>query len=60
VTFEEAGIVKVHCEAHDFMRAAVLVLDSPHHSPVAEDGSFTIEGVPPDNYEMVSGHGGRR
>ena len=56
VTFEETGIVKVYCEVHDFMRAAVLVLDSPYHSPVSEDGSFTIRGVPPGTYEMVAWH----
>ncbi len=56
VTFEETGIVKVYCEVHDFMRAVVLVLDTPYHSPVSEDGSFTIRGVPPGTYEMVAWH----
>ena len=56
VTFEEAGVVKVYCEVHDFMRAVVLVLDSPYHSRVSEDGSFTISGVPPGAYEMVAWH----
>ena len=56
VTFEELGIVKVYCEVHDFMRAVVLVLDSPYHSPVSEDGSFTIRGVPPGTYEVVAWH----
>ena len=56
VTFEETGIVKVYCEVHDFMRAVVLVLDTPYHSPVSEDGSFTIQGVPPGTYEVVAWH----
>ncbi len=56
VTFEEVGIVKVYCEVHDFMRAVVLVLDSPYHSRVSEDGSFTIRGVPPGTYDMVAWH----
>jgi len=56
VTLEEAGVVKVYCEVHDFMSATVLVLDNPHHSPVSEDGSFTIRGVPPGTYEMVAWH----
>ena len=56
VTFEETGIVKVYCEVHDFMRAVVLVLDTPYHSPVSEDGSFTIRGVPPGAYEVVAWH----
>ena len=56
VIFEESGIVKVYCEVHDFMRAVVLVLDSPYHSPVSEDGSFTIRDVPPGTYEVVAWH----
>ena len=56
VTFEESGIVKVYCEVHDFMRFVVLVLDTPYHSPVSQDGSFTIRGVPPGSYELVAWH----
>ena len=56
VTFEESGIVKVYCEVHDFMRSVVLVLDTPYHAPVSEDGSFTIRGVPPGDYELVAWH----
>jgi plastocyanin len=56
VTFEETGIVKVYCEVDDFMRAVVLVLDTPYHPPVSEDGSFTIRGVPPGTYEVVAWH----
>ena len=56
VTFEESGIVKVYCEVHDFMRSVVLVLDTPFHSMVSEDGSFTLRGVPPGDYELVAWH----
>ena len=56
VAFEESGIVKVYCEVHEFMRAVVLVWDSPYHSPVSEDGSFTIRGVPPGTYDVVAWH----
>lgn len=56
VTFEGSGIVKVYCEVHDFMRAVVLVLDTPYHSSVSEDGSFTIRGVPPGTYDLVAWH----
>ena len=56
VTFEGSGIVKVYCEVHDFMRAVVLVLDTPYHSSVSEHGSFTIRGVPPGTYDLVAWH----
>ena len=54
VMFEEPGIVKVYCEVHDFMRAAILVLENPYHTVVAADGSFSINDVPPGDYELVA------
>jgi plastocyanin len=56
VTFNDPGIVKIYCEVHDFMRAAVLVLDTPHFAVVDEDGSFAITGVPPGDYELIAWH----
>ena len=56
VAFEESGVVKVYCEVHDFMRSVILVLDTPYHTLVSEDGSFTLGGVPPGNYELVAWH----
>jgi len=45
VTFEETGIVKVYCEVHDFMRAVVLVLDTPYHSLVSEATAGKVNGT---------------
>ncbi len=56
VTFDEPGIVKIYCEVHDFMRAAVLVLESAHHAVVADDGSFAIADVAPGDYQLVTWH----
>ena len=56
VTFEGPGIVKIYCKVHDFMRAAVLVLENPHFAVVADDGSFAITGVPPGDYELMAWH----
>ncbi len=56
VTFGEPGVVKIYCEVHDFMRAAVLVLESAHHAVVSDDGSFVIAGVPPGDYQLVTWH----
>ena len=56
VTFAETGVVKVYCEVHDFMRAVIHVVENLFHAIVSEDGSFSINGVPPGEYELVVWH----
>jgi plastocyanin len=53
VVFDRPGIVKVYCEIHQWMRSAVLVVQNPYHAQVADDGRFTIEGVPPGRYHLA-------
>ena len=53
VTFDRAGVVKVYCEIHQWMRSAVLVVENPFHDVVAEDGRFTIANVPPGRYKLA-------
>lgn len=56
VTFDEAGVVKVYCEVHEFMRGAVVVTHSGRHAVVAEDGSFTLPDVPAGEWTLVAWH----
>lgn len=56
VTFGEPGIVKIYCEVHDFMRAAVVVVENPFHAVVGEDGEFSLDGVPPGRHTLVVWH----
>jgi plastocyanin len=53
VTFDKAGIVKVYCEIHPWMRAAVVVVESPFFTEVGADGSFRIDGIPAGSYTLV-------
>jgi len=53
VVFDRAGIVKVYCEIHQWMRSAVLVVENPFHDEVGADGAFTIAGVPPGRYRLA-------
>jgi plastocyanin len=54
VTFGKPGIVKAYCEVHPWMRAAILVLESPYYAIVSGDGLFSIEGIPAGRYELVA------
>ncbi len=53
VTFDRPGAVKVYCEIHQWMRAAVLVVDNPFHARVGPDGRFSIANVPPGRYRLA-------
>jgi plastocyanin len=56
VRFEEAGEVKVYCEVHEGMRAAIVVVENPYWALLDEDGRFRIEGVPAGTHTLVGWH----
>ena len=51
-------LVSVKCNQHPWMKAYVGVLKHPLFAVSAEDGSFTIKGVPPGKYTVVAWHEG--
>lgn len=51
VTFDRAGAVKVFCEIHRWMRAAVVVVENPYHAEV-RNGRFTLPNVPAGRYRV--------
>jgi len=51
-------LVPVKCNQHPWMKAYVGVLRHPLFAVSAEDGSFTIKGVPPGKYTVVAWHEG--
>lgn len=53
----ESGIVKFICDAgHYWMTAYMVVADHPYFAKVSDDGTYTIEDVPPGKYTLVSWH----
>ncbi len=56
VVFDRPGYIKVMCEVHKWMRAAILVVENPYYAIVREDGRFRIDGVPAGRYRMVAEH----
>jgi len=51
-------LVPVKCNQHPWMKAYVAVLKHPFAAVTAEDGSFSIKGVPPGAYTVVAWHEG--
>jgi plastocyanin len=45
VRFDQAGVVRVFCEVHDFMRAVVVVTDHGFAAVVGQDGVFRLDGA---------------
>jgi plastocyanin len=52
VIFDQKGIVKVYCEIHEFMRATILVLDTPYFTVTNTEGKFQLDNLVPGNYTL--------
>ncbi len=57
VKLKRGTAMKVECDQHDFMHGFVFVAKSPYFALVADDGSYTIDGVPPGKYTVKAWHG---
>ena len=53
---EEAEIIKVECDLHDWMRAWIVVTPNAYSTVSGTDGSFEIPDVPPGKYELTAWH----
>jgi plastocyanin len=58
VRFDKPGVVRVFCEIHSFMRAAIIVLPTTHYTIVDESGTFELRDVPAGQYEVLVWHDG--
>ena len=54
--FSRPGIVKVFCEIHSHMSAVVRVFDHSWFTVPSEEGTFTIDRVPPGDHTLVAWH----
>ena len=55
-TFEQPDSILVTCDLHSQMIAHILVLPNAFHTMPAEDGSYSVTGIPPGRYELTAWH----
>jgi hypothetical protein len=56
VKMRRSNVVKIECDAHDFMHAWAFAADNPYVAVTREDGSFAIDNLPPGDYELKAWH----
>ncbi|MFZ6864091.1 methylamine utilization protein [Undibacterium sp. Ji67W] len=56
VLFDKAGMVVVYCLLHNWMRAYVLVLDTPYFAKSDGNGFVKLENVPVGDYKLEAWH----
>jgi hypothetical protein len=49
-------MIKVKCDAHEWMHAWILELEHPYYATTNADGRFTIKDVPPGTYTLAVWH----
>lgn len=52
----EEVLIPVKCNQHSWMKAYIGVLSHPFFAVSGPDGSFTIKGLPPGEYELEAWH----
>jgi plastocyanin len=56
VRFDRPGVVQVYCHLHADMSAAILVLDTSRWVRPDGAGGFSLQDVPPGDYELIAWH----
>lgn len=51
-----AGMYQLRCDAHDWMRGWIWVLDNPYGVVSGEDGTYAIDEIPPGTYKLTAWH----
>jgi plastocyanin len=56
VLFDKPGVVVVYCLLHEWMRAYVLVLETPHFAKTDASGSASLAGLKEGTWEIRAWH----
>lgn len=55
VLFDQAGVVTLGCNIHDWMKGYIVVVDTPHHAVTGADGRVTLD-APDGAYLLTAWH----
>lgn len=53
---KEDSFLKIECDQHNYMNVWALPVSNPYYAIVKEDGTFTIDQVPPGKYVVKAFH----
>lgn len=56
IKLRRANVVKIECDAHDFMHGWAFAIENPYADVSKVDGSFKIDALPPGDYEVKAWH----
>jgi len=56
VTFDKPGVIQVFCHLHSNMTAAIVVSPNEWSTRPRDDGTFSLDSVPPGKYQLVVWH----
>ena len=54
--WKKGSIIRLTCDQHEWMRNFLLPVQNPFYGIVDDEGSFTIENVPPGSHAIVAWH----
>ena len=49
---EQVGPHSIGCDYHPWMNASIFGVDNPYYAVTGPDGMFTLENIPPGDYEL--------
>jgi len=53
---KKESMMKIECDQHNYMQVFFQPVDNPYYAIDNEDGTYTIDGVPPGEYELHAFH----
>lgn len=56
VKVRRSSVVKIECDAHDFMHSWAFAAENPYATVTRDDGTFSLDGLPDGDYELRAWH----
>jgi hypothetical protein len=53
---KKGSFLHMQCDQHNYMNSYYYPVDNPYYAIVGADGTFSIDGIPPGDYELHAWH----